>query len=242
MGIELQSASSSGGGSGGNVTITGPVDGSGNVKVAQQGDVGLAAGANLIGQVEQSDGTNVIGTATHPTRVDPTGTTTQPVSGTFWQATQPVSVSNQPGVQGLAPNGSAVAGNPVLLAGSDGTDARTLSTNASGEINVANFPTTQPVSGTVTADPPAPTPVAGQTAVGTSAVQLPANALTRQEAVVKNPTGATGVVYVGFSSGVTTANGFSLAAGEAVPLAVSNTNQIWVIASAASQVVGWVAS
>ena len=32
-----------------------------------------------------------IGTAANPVRVDPTGTTAQPVTGTFWQATQPVS-------------------------------------------------------------------------------------------------------------------------------------------------------
>lgn len=34
------------------------------------------------------------GTASTPLRTDPTGTTTQPVSGTFFQATQPVSISS----------------------------------------------------------------------------------------------------------------------------------------------------
>lgn len=35
-----------------------------------------------------------VGTAATPIRTDPTGTTTQPVSGTFFQATQPVSISS----------------------------------------------------------------------------------------------------------------------------------------------------
>ena len=39
---------------------------------------------------------NEFGTSGHPTRVDPTGTTTQPVSGTFWQGTQPALTGKQP--------------------------------------------------------------------------------------------------------------------------------------------------
>ena len=44
-----------------------------------------------------------------------------------------------PGVvaQGAAATGTAVQGNPVLIAGSDGTNARSLSTSASGILNVA---------------------------------------------------------------------------------------------------------
>ena len=41
--------------------------------------------------VEVTDGTNVLGTSTHPLRSDPTGTTPQPVTGTFFQTTQPIS-------------------------------------------------------------------------------------------------------------------------------------------------------
>jgi len=40
----------------------------------------LAAGSNLIGQIEIYDGSNVIGTSSHPVRTDPVGTTTQPVT------------------------------------------------------------------------------------------------------------------------------------------------------------------
>ncbi len=49
-------------------------------------------------------------------------------------------------VEGLAASGSAVTGNPVLVAGSDGTNARTLATDATGQVKV---------TGTVTTTPPA---------------------------------------------------------------------------------------
>ena len=114
---------------------------------------------------------------------------TVPVSGTFWQSVQPVSQSGTWTLQGSAANGAAVSGNPNLIAGSDGTDVRTISTDTSGRANVNvnslpalaagtntigaisntsftatqtsganlhtdvdNFPATQPVSGTVTAN------------------------------------------------------------------------------------------
>jgi hypothetical protein len=56
------------------------------------------------------------------------------VTGTFYQATQPVSGTVT--VVGDAASGSAVAGNPVLVAGQDGTDARTLLTSATGQLHV----------------------------------------------------------------------------------------------------------
>lgn len=45
-----------------------------------------------------------VGTAGSPFRVDPTGSTTQPVSGTFFQATQPISATSLP-----LPTGAATA-------------------------------------------------------------------------------------------------------------------------------------
>ena len=42
-------------------------------------------------------------------------------------------------------------------------------------------------------------------------------------------------VYIGVSAGLTTANGFHLADGEVIDLAVKNTNELWFIASAAAQ-------
>jgi len=53
---------------------------------------------------------------------------------------------------GAAASGAAVAGNPVLIAGSDGTNVRTISTATDGTVRVdPTGTTTQPVSGTVTA-------------------------------------------------------------------------------------------
>jgi hypothetical protein len=43
-----------------------------------------------------SGGAVIGGTSSNPLRVDVTGSTTQPVSGTFWQATQPVSAASLP--------------------------------------------------------------------------------------------------------------------------------------------------
>jgi hypothetical protein len=55
------------------------------------------------------------------------------------------------GTGGLAANGAAVAGNPVLIAGYDGTLTRTIKTDTSGQanVNVVNTPAVT-VSGTAT--------------------------------------------------------------------------------------------
>ena len=54
---------------------------------------------------------------------------------------------------GAAADGAAVAGNPVLIGGSDGTNARTIRTATDGTVRVdPTGTTTQPVSGTVTAN------------------------------------------------------------------------------------------
>ena len=54
---------------------------------------------------------------------------------------------------GAAANGAAVAGNPVLIGGSDGTNARTIRTATDGTVRVdPTGTTTQPISGTVTAN------------------------------------------------------------------------------------------
>ena len=65
-------------------------------------------------------------------------------------------------VVGDAASGSAVAGNPVLVGGSDGTDARTIATDTGGQVKVlventvpvtgTFYQATQPVSGTVVAE------------------------------------------------------------------------------------------
>lgn len=57
-------------------------------------------------------------------------------------------------VRGAAADGAAVAGNPVLVAGQDGTNAQSLSTNASGHLNIADGGNSITVDGTVSVTEP----------------------------------------------------------------------------------------
>ncbi len=64
-----------------------------------------------------------------------------------------VDASGRQIVIGAAANGAAVAGNPVLIAGSDGANARSIRTATDGTVRIdPTGTTTQPVSGTVTAN------------------------------------------------------------------------------------------
>lgn len=56
-------------------------------------------------------------------------------------------VNGSQAVGGTAASGAAVAGNPVLAAGSDGTDARTLATDAAGNLGVQIAPTSSSTNG-----------------------------------------------------------------------------------------------
>lgn len=42
----------------------------------------------------------------------------------------------------------------------------------------------------------------------------------------------TGIVYLGFSSGVTSSNGYALEKGTSVTLRIANTNQVFVVGTA----------
>lgn len=99
---------------------------------------GLAAALSAAWPVELTDGTNVLGTSAHPIRIDPTGTTNQPVNLAQVGGTATITggTAGSQGVGGLAASGTAVAGNPVLMAGSDGTDARSILTDTSGRQEV----------------------------------------------------------------------------------------------------------
>jgi hypothetical protein len=63
---------------------------------------------------------------------------TLPVSGTFWQATQPVSAASLP-----LPAGAATTAGQAAIIAALGTPVQ-----AGGAVSVSNFPATQPVSGT----------------------------------------------------------------------------------------------
>lgn len=102
--------------------------------------------------VEVTDGTNVLGTPAHPIRIDPTGTTTQPVSVTNFPGVQVVNLAQvasstltSPSNYGTAPSG-AVIGVNAFVTNLPATQP------ISGSVSVSNFPATQPVSGIVTAN------------------------------------------------------------------------------------------
>lgn len=103
---------------------------------------------------------------------------------------------------------------------------------------------TQPVSiaSTVATSEVAPTTVAHAAVTVTTAgtrVQFAAN--TAKSIVVKAASANTGIIYVG-GSGVTSANGFPLAAGDTVSLDINNTNVVWVDASINAQSCNWMSN
>ena len=141
------------------VNVNGTVPISGPVVVTQSTPANLqaqvtgaaAAGSPLAGKpvlVCGSDGTNC-----QSLLVDSSGRLivnvngTVPISGPV-VVTQSTPANLQALVTGAAADGAPVAGNPNLTAGSDGTDARTLLTDASGRLAV-NVNGTVPISGPV---------------------------------------------------------------------------------------------
>jgi len=79
--------------------------------------------------------------------------------------------------------------------------------------------------------------IVNQATVGVTAVQLRSSLYPCMTGVtVKASAANTGKIYVGLSSGVTTANGFQLSANQSQLFPVSDASAVWVIADAASQV------
>jgi len=106
-----------------------PISGSISATNPSVGPTGSAvpADATAIG-VEDGSGNLQIASSANPVRVDPTGTTTQPISIQSGTAV----------VKGNVASGSAVSGAnaPVLVAGQDGTDVRTVLTSSTGQLHV----------------------------------------------------------------------------------------------------------
>ena len=82
----------------------------------------IPTGSNVIGALTANQSVNL-------TEIGGTATVTGGVAGSL-------------GVGGLAASGSAVAGDPVLVAGSDGTNARTLATSNTGNLITEYKPAT----------------------------------------------------------------------------------------------------
>lgn len=124
-----------------------------NMQGARVFDADSGAGSQFVlGAIlrkSASGGSVEAGTSTDPLRTDPTGTTAQPVTDNGGSLTVDGTVTaNQGGtwtvqqgtppwsVVGAAAEGAAPSGNPVLIAGQDGTNVQTLKTDTTGRQEV----------------------------------------------------------------------------------------------------------
>jgi hypothetical protein len=136
-----------------------------------------------------------------------------------------------PGGTGVEVNGSQAEGfhlgldPPVRIAGTQGTTIHSIQTDAVGDLQVQSIG-----NGAV---------LSNQQAVTNAAVALATN--TSRNICVKALAGNTANVYIG-PTGITTATGMELAAGDAYCGPVSNTNLIFVIATAGGQSISWIAT
>ncbi len=128
-------------------------------------------------------------------------------------------------VDGPTASGSPPTTAPVLVAGQDGANLETLRTDTSGRLQTIPFGNAAILS--------------GQQAVTNAAVALATN--TIKNICVKALDGNTAVVFVG-PTGITTATGMELGAGESYCTGLTNSNLMFVIATAGGQSVSWVAT
>lgn len=109
-----------------------------------------------------------------------------------------------------------------------------LAVNADGSINT----TSTPISGTVNANLNGLASFqTSQYTVGTSATQLTVTPLTGRSslAVKVVTTASTEAVYIGNSSGVTTANGYPLFNGDSIEIDLTGAHSIYAIGTLAGQ-------
>jgi len=182
----------------GGVTLTGPIQV--NQNLSRDGGFDWSVVAKLVA----ADGT-AIGTAGAPIRVDPTGTTPQPVTGTFFQATQPVSGPLTDAQ--LRATAVPVSG---TVAATQGTSPWVTSATQSGAWNVGQTGTwTVQPGNTANTTPWLATISQG----GNSATVSAAGALKVDGSAVTQPVSGT----VAVSGTVTTTNASVGATGAAVP-------------------------
>lgn len=148
---------------------------------------------------------------------------TQPVSGTFWQATQPVSLASVPS--------HAV------------TNAGTFATQAaqSGTWNIGTVTTLTGITNNVNTVEVAPTTILnGNKNVTTAGTRVTlASSTSCKSVTIKAKVANTGTIYVGDTS-VSSSNGFALAAGETVSLDIANLNTVNLDASVSGEGVTYV--
>lgn len=136
-------------------------------------------------------------------------------------------------VIGTAAAGAPPSGAPVQVAGSDGTDIRTVSTDATGKVNVVTTPASGSSQNVVVLGNG--TFNTNQQAVTASATALATN--SAKSVCVTAFTTNTTIVYIG-PSGVTTSTGFPLAPGQGTCQPLSNSNLIFVVGTVGASV-GW---
>jgi hypothetical protein len=136
----------------------------------------------------------------------------------------------------IATNRSQYATVPIVLPGTSSVSivegGNTLEVNPDGSINVAGI-----LTGNVTTD------LNGlnffqtsQYMVGLTAVQLGSTPLSNRSSLsVKVVCTLGAIIYIGPTSGVTTANGYPLFNGDSVQLDLTPAHQLWAVASAAGQ-------
>ncbi len=130
-------------------------------------------------------------------------------------------------VVGDAANGAAVAGNPVLVAGSDGTDARTIATDASGDVKIVQGGVTDGAGTYATVRLPNVFHTAQATASGNTAVWTPTSGkkfrlLRYQVEMTENATlGTAAVLTISFQDATT-----------AIPIA----HDVWVPSAAGTSI------
>lgn len=128
--------------------ITGSISAT-NPSVSATGSA-VPADATMIGGTDGTDLRAILTDSTGQAKVLVQNfPSTQPVSGTVV-----AEIEGHSGATLDAAPGSAAPTNGVLVGGSDGTNFRAILTDTTGQakVLVENFPSTQPVSGTVTAD------------------------------------------------------------------------------------------
>ena len=243
----LKNMPSSGGG-GGNVTITGSLPagtnsiGNVNPDVSGNGSVTASTPLTVTTFNNSTLGFSANGGATGTIIIEGTidGTNWLPtsyvalasggVSSSFNAATQTIGQINTSGLFAVRFRSNTIVGTvPVYYISSR---------NVSNVMLDNPIPAGSNVIGGVTL-PAASAPVYGQQTSTGTATALPSNTLT--SGIVLTNIGTTNAIWVG-GSGLTTGNGYSLAAGASVGLVVSNTGSIYILQNTGASTLSFIGS
>ncbi len=173
-----------------------------------------------------SGGSVAGGTATNPLRTDPTGTTTQPVSGTVTSnigTTNGLTLDTTLAKLTIAQSTALGSNTQTMVGGSVTTAAPTyttgninpLSLTTTGALRVDNSASTQPISGTITAN------------IGTSGSLA-------LDATLTGGTQTTGITDGTNTATVTAASTAAVATDKAVVVAISPNNSVVVVPTTAA--------